>query len=126
MEEDDYNRMNGMKADWAREVWQKDLPQYAHVNWDRLYAVNKLNVEDGERRSKYALQERRVDQQDLNFAFNFKWRPSRIFTLTGGADAKVNRTEYYQCEGEPDRVLPEDGRPPRRRVLLQHGLLRRA
>ena len=96
MEEDDYNRMNGMKADWAREVWQKDLPQYAHVNWDRLYAVNKLNVEDGERRSKYALQERRVDQQDLNFALNFKWRPSRIFTLTGGADAKVNRTEYYQ------------------------------
>ena len=96
MEEDDYNRMNGMKADWAREVWQMDLPQYAHVNWDRLYAVNKLNVEDGERRSKYALQERRVDQQDLNFALNFKWRPSRIFTLTGGADAKVNRTEYYQ------------------------------
>ena len=96
MEEDDYNRMNGMKADWAREVWQQDLPQYAHVNWDRLYAVNKMNVEDGERRSKYALQERRVDQQDLNFALNFKWRPSRIFTLTGGADAKVNRTEYYQ------------------------------
>ena len=96
MEEDDYNRMNGMKAAWASEVWQKDLPQYAHVNWDRLYAVNKLNVEDGERRSKYALQERRVDQQDLNFALNFKWRPSRIFTLTGGADAKVNRTEYYQ------------------------------
>ena len=58
--------------------------------------MNKLNVEDGERRSKYALQERRVDQQDLNFAFNFKWRPSRVFTLTGGADAKVNRTEYYQ------------------------------
>ena len=96
MEDDDYNRMNGMKAAWAEEVWRNDLPQYAHINWDRLYAVNKLNVEDGERRSKYALQERRVDQQDLNFAFNFKWRPSRIFTLTGGADAKVNRTEYYQ------------------------------
>ena len=96
MEEDDYNRMNGMKAAWAEEVWRKDLPQYAHVNWDRLYAVNKLNIEDGERRSKYALQERRVDQQDLNFALNFKWRPVRAFTLTGGADAKVNRTEYYQ------------------------------
>ena len=96
MEDDDYNRMNGMKAAWAEEVWRNDIPQYAHINWDRLYAVNKLNVEDGERRSKYALQERRVDQQDLNFAFNFKWRPSRIFTLTGGADAKVNRTEYYQ------------------------------
>ena len=96
MEEDDYNRLNGMKAAWAEEVWRKDLPQYAHIDWDRLYAVNKMNVEDGARRSKYAVQERRTDQQDLNFAFNFKWRPVRTFTLTGGADAKVNRTEYYQ------------------------------
>jgi hypothetical protein len=96
MDDDDYNRDNGMKAAWAQDVWERDLPQYAHVNWDRLYAVNKLNVEDGERRSKYALQERRVDQQDLNFAMNFKWRAARAFTLTGGFDAKVNRTEYYQ------------------------------
>ncbi|MBR2748093.1 MAG: carboxypeptidase regulatory-like domain-containing protein, partial [Bacteroidales bacterium] len=96
MEDDDYNRMNGMKAAWAAEAWQQDLPEYAHVNWDRLYAVNKLNIEDGERRSKYVVQERRTDQQDLNFATNFKWRPSRIFTLTGGFDAKINRTEYFQ------------------------------
>ena len=96
MDDDDYNRDNAMKAAWAEEVWRNDLPDYAHVNWDRLYAVNKLNVEDGERRSKYALQERRVDQRDLNFAMNFKWRPARVFTLTGGADAKINRTEYYQ------------------------------
>lgn len=96
MEDDDYNRMNGMKAAWAAEVWEKDLPEYAHINWDRMYAVNKLNIEDGERRSKYVVQERRTDQQDLNFATNFKWRPSRLFTLTGGFDAKINRTEYYQ------------------------------
>ena len=96
MEDDDYNRMNGMKAAWAAEAWQQDLPEYAHVNWDRLYAVNKLNIEDGERRSKYVVQERRTDQRDLNFATNFKWRPSRIFTLTGGFDAKINRTEYFQ------------------------------
>ena len=96
MEDDDYNRMNGMKAAWAAEAWQQDLPEYAHINWDRLYTVNKLNIEDGERRSKYVVQERRTDQQDLNFATNFKWRPSRVFTLTGGFDAKINRTEYYQ------------------------------
>ena len=96
MEDDDYNRMNGMKAAWAAEAWQQDLPEYAHINWDRLYTVNKLNIEDGERRSKYVVQERRTDQQDLNFATNFKWRPSRLFTLTGGFDAKINRTEYYQ------------------------------
>ena len=96
MEDDDYNRMNGMKAAWAAEAWQQDLPEYAHINWNRLYSVNKLNIEDGERRSKYVVQERRTDQQDLNFATNFKWRPSRVFTLTGGFDAKINRTEYYQ------------------------------
>ena len=96
MEDPDYNRLNPMKAAWAREAWEQNLPNYAHVNWDRLYDVNKSNYEDGGNRSKYALQERRVDQRDLNFAVNFKWRPSRFFTLTGGADAKVNRTEYYQ------------------------------
>ena len=96
MEDDDYNRDNGMKAAWAQEAWMQDRPDYAHVNWARLYAVNKLNIEDGERRSKYALQERRVDQRDLNFALNFKWRPFRWLTVTGGGDAKVNRTEYYQ------------------------------
>ena len=96
MEDSDYNRFNEMKAAWATEVWQMDLPKYAHVDWDRLYAVNKLNIEDGERRSKYALQERRVDQRDLNFALNFKWSPSRVVSFTGGFDAKVNRTEYFQ------------------------------
>ena len=96
MAEDDYNRTNEMKAKWAEEVWRNDIPEYAHINWDRLYAVNKLNKEDGELRSKYAVQERRTDQRDLNFAMNFKWRPARILTLTGGFDAKVNRTEYYQ------------------------------
>ena len=96
MEDTDWNRQNPMKAAWATEMWQLDIPEYAHINWDRLYNVNKLNFEDGERRSKYAVQERRTDQRDLNFAFNFKWRPARWLTFTGGGDAKVNRTEYYQ------------------------------
>jgi len=96
MDVGDMNRLNPMKAAWAAEAWRQNLDNYAHVNWDRLYAVNKLNIEDGERRSKYALQERRVDQQDLNFALNFKWRAARWLTFTGGFDAKVNRTEYYQ------------------------------
>ena len=96
LEDTDYGRNNPMKAAWAAEAWQKNLDDYAHVNWERLYNVNKLNFEDGERRSKYAVQERRTDQRDLNFAMNFKWRPARWLTFTGGADAKVNRTEYYQ------------------------------
>ena len=33
MEDDDYNRMNGMKAAWAEEVWRNDIPQYGNAAW---------------------------------------------------------------------------------------------
>jgi hypothetical protein len=47
-------------------------------------------------RSKYVQEERHIDQQDLNFAANFKWRATERTILTGGLDAKINRTEYYK------------------------------
>ena len=93
---EDYNRLNMSKAMWTTDAWLMDLDNITHVNWDRLYNVNLLNIENGAKRSKYVLEERRTDQQDLNFALNTKWRISREVTLTGGLDAKVNRTEYYK------------------------------
>ncbi|MDY6183544.1 MAG: hypothetical protein SPI33_08615, partial [Candidatus Cryptobacteroides sp.] len=64
-----------------------------HLDWDRLYNVN-YNAEGG--RSRYILEERRTDQNDFNVAANFKWDARSWFTLNGGLNAKINRTEYYK------------------------------
>ena len=96
MENTDYNRQNFAKYAWAKEAWESDIPSVTHINWDRLYAVNSLNATDAGNRSKYVIEERRVDQNDLNFALNGKWNPVKFLTVTGGLSYKWNRTEYYK------------------------------
>ena len=97
MEDEDYDRQNPEKAAWAQYAWEEDIPEYTHLNWDRLYNVNWNNYDaDGLRRSKYIIEERRVDQNDLNFGANVKWDATKWFTLTGGLNYKWNRTEYYK------------------------------
>lgn len=93
---EDFNRLNMSKALWARDSWEANISDITHVNWDRMYEVNRNNKVDGSNRSKYVLEERRTDQRDLNFALNGKLRAARWLTLTGGASLKVNRTEYYK------------------------------
>ena len=95
-DDEEYNRLNMSKAMWAEDSWKSQDPDVVHVNWDRMYNVNKLNIVDGQRRSKYAVEERRADQRDLNFATSFKWRPDRDIVLTGGWNAKFNRTEHFK------------------------------
>ena len=97
MDDPDYGRQNGEKAAWAQYAWEENIPQYTHLNWDRLYNVNWNNYDaDGVRRSKYIIEERRVDQNDINVGANVKWTASKVFTLTGGINYKWNRTEYYK------------------------------
>lgn len=96
LEDPDYGRQNLGKSLWANEMWTNRSSSYAkyqHIDWDRLYNVN-YNSEGG--RSKYALEERHVDQNDINLSGNVKWRASSLFTLTGGVDFKWNRTENYK------------------------------
>ena len=93
---EDYKRLNQPKSLWAEDSWTRNLPEVTQINWDRLYNVNRMNTIDGENRSKYVLEERHTDQQDFNIALNAKWRALRQITLTGGVNAKVNRTEYYK------------------------------
>ena len=95
-DDEEYNRLNMSKAMWARDAWENNDTQVTQVNWDRMYNVNKLNIVEGQRRSKYAVEERRADQHDLNFATSFKWRPDRDIILTGGWNAKFNRTEHFK------------------------------
>ncbi|MBR1705195.1 MAG: TonB-dependent receptor [Bacteroidales bacterium] len=89
----EYKRDNMDKAWVAYESWVNGDPSIVHLNWDRLYQVNQQS-EGG--RSKYIQEERHVDQRDLNFAAAVKYRPTDWLTVTGGLDAKVNRTEYYK------------------------------
>ena len=97
MENEDYGRLNETKYAWAVDAWERQLPEYTHLNWDGLYNVNYNSVDaDGNRRSKYVVEERRVDQNDVNFGANLKWNVDKWFTLTGGVNYKWNRTEYYK------------------------------
>ncbi len=96
MDNTNYNRLNYSKYMWAKEQWEQDIPSITHINWDRLYAVNAMNSTADGNRSKYVIEERRTDQQDLNFAANAKWSPVNCFTLAGGLSYKWNRTEYYK------------------------------
>ena len=99
MENEDYNRNSIMKWAAAREAWMYPdrFADITHINWDRLYDVNRNNIEGGGgARSKYIQEERHTDQNDLNFAMSFKWRAADSFTLLGGLNARMNRTEYYK------------------------------
>ena len=93
-ENPDMNRNNPDKYMTAYNVWKHASlnPELTHVNWDRLYHVNR-NQADG--RSKYIEQERRTDQRDLNLALNFKVRPTEGIFIIGGLNARINRTEYF-------------------------------
>ncbi len=93
MENPDYNRLNPAKAAWARDAWENHAAETVHVDWDRLYSVNR-NSEGG--RSKYALEERHVDQNDINLATSVKWQPAPSAIITAGLNGKLNRTEYYK------------------------------
>ena len=96
MDDDDYNRSNEAKYNWATEAWtthNMDFANYQHINWDHLYNVNYNSV-DG--RSKYAQEQRHVDQRDLNMAVSASWYITDDFTLYGGLDGKINRTENYK------------------------------
>ena len=92
-ENPDYKRNNQAKAVEAFKSWYNEDPDVVHMNWDRIYQVNSMAA-DG--RAKYVQEERRTDQQDLNLASNFKYRPLNWITVTGGLNAKWNRTEYYK------------------------------
>ena len=100
-EDENYaKRDSPFQAGWAEEAWTYNYNDVRHVNWDRMYNVNRNNVDarfDTERnRSKYVQEERRQDQNDLNFGLTAKYMFPKYFTLKGGATFRWNRTEYYK------------------------------
>ena len=94
------NRDQEYQAGWARESWLYNYDNTRHVNWDRMYDVNRGNVDTEYdpvlKRSKYVQEERRTDQHDLNLNAQVKYSFEKYFTLKGGANFRINRTEYYK------------------------------
>ncbi len=96
MDDPDYGRTELNKYGWATEAWENNVNDVQHIQWDRIYGINSANLVNGLARSKYVLQQRRVDQNDVNANASIKWRASNLFTLTGGVTYKWNRTEAFQ------------------------------
>ena len=97
MPDSDYGRDSYDKYAWAQEAWLTNYNSTRHINWDRLYNVNMHNLgSDGFSRSKYIVEERRTDQNDININGSVKWRAKDWVTLTGGLNYRWNRTEYYK------------------------------
>lgn len=96
MDDEDYDRNSEVLALWAKESWNPEISAYSryqHLDWDRLYDVNRNNAEG---RSKYALEERRVDQNDLHAVVNAKYAFNNCFSVRGGLHGRLNRTENYK------------------------------
>ena len=96
IEDPDYDRQNYQKYGWAYDMWTDrsgEFANYQHLDWDRLYNVNYGSA-DG--RSKYIVEERRVDQNDINVAADVRWLPYDWMTLNGGVAFRWNRTRNYK------------------------------
>ena len=81
MEDSDYNRRNEEKAAWATFCVTErgeEFNRYQHLDCDRLY--NVTYIAGG--RTKDAVEERHIDQNDLNLAVNAKWNMDNHITLT--------------------------------------------
>ena len=83
------------KAGWVAMGWQTDW-NIRQINWDALYNINRGNVDDGALRSKYVVEDRRADQNDLNFKAQFNSALSNNFKLATGIEYRWNQTEYFK------------------------------
>lgn len=93
---------------WAVEGWMSDN-NIRHINWERLYDVNRNSYLDEDiqynpsignpgsvTRSKYILEERRTDQNDLNFNAQATKNFGSAIKGSLGYNFRWNRTEYYK------------------------------
>jgi hypothetical protein len=99
---------NPQKREEVMRGW-KNYDHIRHINWDGLYNVNynnrvsmdsvtingKWGRIDNELRSKYAIQNRRQDQHDINFGTTVNSIVTDFLKVNGGVSYRWNRTEYF-------------------------------
>ena len=95
------------KAAWVKEGWMTD-PNVSHVNWNRLYDVNTHSYFtegpnysqeidfSAANRSKYVIEERHTDQNDINANIQVVKSFKKFVKLSGGFNYRWNQTEYYK------------------------------
>ena len=94
------------KAAYVTEGWLSDW-NIRQINWDGLYNINRnsyfsgldstsLSNPDKVLRSKYVLEERRTDQQEINLKGQLISLVSNNFKLSSGIEYRWNRTEYFK------------------------------
>lgn len=87
--------------------WSKNDTKMTQIDWDRMYNINRGNTNEqeniipngvniGDRRSKYVIEERRTDQNDFNLKVQADHSFGSNHSVTGGANYRFNRTEYYK------------------------------
>jgi hypothetical protein len=95
-----------LKAAYLAEGWRSDW-NVRQINWDALYDINRhsyFDPADGAiagtdgttRRSKYVIEERRTDQQDVRFNLQWNLQLTDHLKLIAGYDFRRNRTEYFK------------------------------
>ncbi len=96
-----------LKAAWVTEGWHNDW-NIRQINWDALYNVNYGNYFDMDftggiegitkryTRSKYVIEERRTDQQDLNAKVQITSIVHNNSTFNAGLEYRWNKTAYFK------------------------------
>lgn len=89
---------------YYRDLWAED-PNVSHINWDRMYDVNRNNyvrlynakgdlLAEG-RRSEYVVEDRHTDQKQWNVSSVLNAVLSENIKLNAGANYRFNRTHNY-------------------------------
>ena len=84
---------------WLQEAWMRNTDNIRHINWDRMYDINRSQVPNsiyGEgNRSINMIEERHTDQLDWNLSSHFSHIFKNNSKLNAGINLRRNRTEYY-------------------------------
>ncbi|HXK76296.1 MAG TPA: carboxypeptidase regulatory-like domain-containing protein [Bacteroidaceae bacterium] len=92
------------KAATLTEAWKDGNSGIQHLNWDRMYQVNRESDQDwgnyngvdmGPGRSKYIVSDRHTDQRDFNLNLALAHVVDDHFEVNAGLSTRYNRTEYY-------------------------------
>ena len=84
---------------WLHEAWSNNTDNIRHLNWDRLYDINRNQEKEplysNGKRSINIIEERHTDQRDWNLNQRFSHLFRDNSQLIVGANLRRNRTEWY-------------------------------